>query len=62
MSFLRRLFGKGKTSSGSKPARPDSPTNKILKKFMFYGFFIFTTATIVSKKYKTNLIFTFEPN
>jgi hypothetical protein len=29
---------------------------------MFYGFFAFTGATIISKKYKTNLIFTFEPN
>lgn len=58
MSFFRRLFGGAKKSS-PKPSRPDSPTNKVIKKFLFYGFFFFTTATILSKKYKTNLIFSF---
>lgn len=57
---MRRLFGR--TKSSSKPTRPDSPTNKVIKKFLFYGFFLFTATTILSKKYKTKLIFTFEPN
>ena len=59
MNFVRRLFTRPKASN--KPSRPDSPTNKVIKKFLFYGFFLFTTVTIVSKNYKTNLIFTFEP-
>lgn len=61
MNVIRRFFP-GKSSSSSKPSRPDSPTNKVIKKILFYGFLFFTTATIVSKKYNTNLIFTFEPN
>ncbi len=61
MSFLKRLFGK-KSAPSNKPVRTDSPTNRIIKKVMFYGFLVFTTASIITKKYNTSLTFTFEPN
>lgn len=60
MSTFKRLFGRTKESK--KPLKADSPTNRVIKKVMFYGFLVFTTITIVSKKYKTKLIFTFEQN
>jgi hypothetical protein len=61
MSFFRRIFGR-KSPKEAKPSKGDSPTNRFIKKVMFYGFIVFTTANIISKKYNTNLIFTFEPN
>jgi hypothetical protein len=62
MSLFRKLFGRKINSTPKKPKGGDSPTNSFIKKLAFYGLVAFTTATIISKKFNTNLIFTFEPN